>query len=85
MPTPAQTPAQLAATAARLCKADKCDTREFDDCFEMGNGEQVVAEFVALYKRDTALARAVVMNDYYINIGAWLQTAERVNNPLFAQ
>lgn len=82
------TPAQLAARAAKLCKANQCDTREFDDCFEMGRGEEVVAEFVKLYKKDTALARAVLMNDNSINITSWLETAERVKQeqqiPLFA-
>lgn len=81
-------PAQLAATAAKLCKANQCDSREFDDCFEMGRGEEVVAEFVKLYQKDTALARAVVVNDSFINITQWLATAERVKeeqeNPLFA-
>jgi len=82
------TPAQLAARAAKLCKAGQCDTRDFDDCFEMGRGEEVVAEFVKLYKKDTALARAVLMNDNSINITSWLETAERVMQekqmPLFA-
>lgn len=78
-------PAQLAAQAAKLCKANQCDSRDFDDCFEMGRGEEVVAEFVKLYKKDTRLAQAVVMNDRYIGIANWLLTAERVNNPLFAE
>jgi hypothetical protein len=82
------TPAQLAARAAKLCKADQCDSRNFDDCFEMGRGEEVVAEFIKLYRKDTALARAVVMNSNSINITQWLATAERVKeeqeNPLFA-
>ena len=84
MPALTQTPAQLAATAARLCKADQCDTRAFDDCFEQGNGELVVAAFVALYKKDAGLARAVAANSTYIDMGQWLATAERVQNPLFA-
>lgn len=79
------TPKQLAAVAALLTKKNACDTRAFDDCFEMGNGELVVAEFVALYKKDQALARAVVENDQYIGIANWLDTAERVANPLFAK
>lgn len=82
------TPAQLAAKAARLCKANQCDSREFDDCFEMGRGAEVVAEFVKLYQKDTSLARAVVLNERYIGIARWLETAERVKQtqeaPLFA-
>ena len=81
-------PAQLAAVAAKLCKAGQCDSREFDDCFEMGRGEEVVAEFVTLYQKDTSLARAVVMNSRHIDMGKWLVTAGRVReqqtNPLFA-
>lgn len=84
MPQQVESPKHYAAVAARLTKANQCDTREFDDCFEMGNGELVVAEFVALYKKDPALARAVVENDRYIGIAKWLETAERVANPLFA-
>lgn len=87
-PYQALPPAELAAKAAKLCKANQCDSREFDDCFEMGRGEEVVAEFVKLYKKDTALARAVVMNNDFINISQWLITAERVkeeqDNPLFS-
>lgn len=82
------TPAQLAAKAARLCKANQCDSREFDDCFEMGRGSEVVAEFVKLYQKDTSLALAVVLNERYIGIVSWLETAERVKQeqetPLFA-
>lgn len=82
------TPAQLAARAAKLCKANQCDSRDFDDCFEMGRGEEVVAEFVKLYQKDTSLARAVVLNERYIGIASWLETAERVKQeqeaPLFA-
>ena len=85
MPSQVQSPAHYAAEAARLTKADKCDTRAFDDCFEMGNGSLVVAAFVALYNKDPELQRAVQRNDYYIGIDKWLVTAERVNNPLFAQ
>lgn len=85
MPRPVQTPAQLAATAARLCKAGQCDSRAFDDCFEMGNGEQVVAEFVKLHDRDRELQRAAWLNEHYINLARWRLTAERVAAPLFAQ
>ena len=70
-------PTHLAATAAKLCKAGQCDSREFDDCFEMGRGEEVVAEFVSLYQKDISLARAVVMNSRHIDMGKWLATAER--------
>lgn len=81
-------PAKLAAVAAKLCKAGQCDSRDFDDCFEMGRGEEVVCEFVKLYKKDPLLARAVVLNERYIGIASWLATAERVQeeqeNPLFA-
>lgn len=77
--------AQRITTAVCLCKADQCDSREFDDCFENGNDELVVAGFVAAYKKDTALATAVMRNDRYIGIANWLATAERVANPLFAE
>ncbi len=81
-------PARLAAPAAKLCKAGQCDSRELDDCFEIGRGEEVVAEFVTLYQKDISLARAVVMNSRHIDMGKWLATAGRVREqratPLFA-
>ena len=48
-------PNLLALIAADLCKNNKCDSREFDDCFEMGNGEEVVCAFIRLSEKPLRL------------------------------
>lgn len=82
-------PAHLAATAAKLCKENQCDTRAFDDCFESGREEEVVAAFMTLYHRDAQLQLAVLRNESSIRIDQWQATADRVaqqqSAPLFAR
>ncbi len=89
MPFSTVTPAQRAAAAAALCKANQCDTRAFDDCFESAREEEVVAEFMKLYHRDARLQLAVLRNDSFIRLDQWQATADRVAQqqaaPLFAQ
>lgn len=75
---------RLAATAIRLTKLDQCDTRAFEDCFEQGNGSEVVAVFMRVYATDSQLRLSVACNERYINIKSWKLTAERIDLPLFA-
>lgn len=58
-----QTPQAYARRAAALVKADRCRSRHMDDCFEMGNGAAVVAEFMRLYWRDPVLRQACEVNE----------------------
>lgn len=61
-----QSPKILARQAARLCLADRCNERAFDDCFEMGNGKQVIREFRRIVMGSDNVRVAVVRNRRYI-------------------
>ncbi len=55
-------PLPLAKQAARVLKANACDCRIWDDCFEEGNGDQVVAELCKLAMRDADLRESAKRN-----------------------
>lgn len=79
----APTTAQLARKAIALTLAYKCDSREFEDCFEWCNSNAVVAAFVAEHDRNPHLRQATRSNHRHINLEAWRATAAAFAAPLF--
>ena len=75
------TPQRKAKRAAELTKADRCGERAFDDCFENGAADEVVAAFVSMCDNDAVLNAAVARNGYYINIDAWREKSRELCAP----
>lgn len=62
-----------ARRAISLLRQRKAHYRAMDDCFEMGNGKEVVREIVKMYDSDEAV-KALIDSDYgrhYINMEDW--------------
>lgn len=51
---------QRATIAANMIKNNKTFGRAFDDCFEMGDGDQVMDCIIEKARTDTALAKALL-------------------------
>lgn len=66
--TKAKTARARAGIAARMLRQSRTDCRAFDDCFEMGDGDQVMAHLLALTIEDPTLIE--VMEQRRFNVWA---------------
>ncbi len=54
-------------TAIRLLKSNKINTRLFDYCFEMFDGDQVVRGIMEVAYRDAGLRHSIELNGFWDN------------------
>ncbi len=59
-------------------------SRAFDNCFENGDGDRVVAALVARAQHEPALHQAIAADFGGAFPAQWIETAARINAPLFA-